>query len=322
MNLGSPGAGDPVRWHVPSNGAVRNGPSIYWTNQMRGTNSGMDHFWFRGYSSTLGRWIVLDPAGLAAVNLANPQTWNRYAYVANDPLGLSDFLGLDTGGPCGDIRLTNIDGNGDGYYIGQGSCQDNVNGGESDSQSVIQQMENDNPNNNPVLQQCAQVGIYCGPPSGYGAPGGGGGGVVGSLPNVPQAPTKLAPPPNHDCGGQALGSFAVHAGVDALGLIPGVKFAQMLFSGSTDAAQAMNAMQMGFLAVSAGSAVNSGDQMGAGLGFAGAAVSVAQSSAGLMAATGELLPGAGEFIAATSIGYDAYHAFNQYFNCSDSEEPW
>jgi hypothetical protein len=35
-----------------------------------------------------------DPAGLAAVNPANPQSWNRYAYVLNAPTELTDPLGL------------------------------------------------------------------------------------------------------------------------------------------------------------------------------------------------------------------------------------
>ncbi len=35
-----------------------------------------------------------DPAGLAAVDLTNPQTWNRYAYVANNPLSTVDPLGM------------------------------------------------------------------------------------------------------------------------------------------------------------------------------------------------------------------------------------
>jgi hypothetical protein len=41
-----------------------------------------------------GRWLVPDPAGLAAVDLTNPQTWNRYAYVANNPLSRIDPFGL------------------------------------------------------------------------------------------------------------------------------------------------------------------------------------------------------------------------------------
>lgn len=40
-----------------------------------------------------GRWPSPDPLGVAAVNPANPQTWNRYAYVYNNPLLLTDVSG-------------------------------------------------------------------------------------------------------------------------------------------------------------------------------------------------------------------------------------
>src|SRR5581483_10647969 len=36
-----------------------------------------------------------DPVGLAAVDPTNPQTWNRYAYVTNNPVSLVDPLGLE-----------------------------------------------------------------------------------------------------------------------------------------------------------------------------------------------------------------------------------
>ena len=51
-------------------------------------------FLYRQYSPTQGRWLVPDPAGLAAVDITNPQTWNRYAYVGNNPLSNVDPLGL------------------------------------------------------------------------------------------------------------------------------------------------------------------------------------------------------------------------------------
>jgi RHS repeat-associated protein len=42
-----------------------------------------------------GRWIQPDPSGLSAVDITNPQSWNRYAYVNNNPLSNVDPTGLD-----------------------------------------------------------------------------------------------------------------------------------------------------------------------------------------------------------------------------------
>jgi RHS repeat-associated protein len=69
----------------------------------------LDDFTFRRYSPVQGRWISPDPAGLGAADPGNPQSWNRYAYVANKPLTYVDPLGLfmlccqqDDGGGGGD----------------------------------------------------------------------------------------------------------------------------------------------------------------------------------------------------------------------------
>jgi RHS repeat-associated protein len=56
--------------------------------------TGMYDFLFRQYSPSQSRWIVPDPAGLAAVDLTDPQTWNRYTYVSGNPLSNTDPLGL------------------------------------------------------------------------------------------------------------------------------------------------------------------------------------------------------------------------------------
>jgi RHS repeat-associated protein len=50
----------------------------------------------REQHSTEGRWISPDPAGINAVDPTNSQSWNRYAYVLNNPLSNIDPLGLDT----------------------------------------------------------------------------------------------------------------------------------------------------------------------------------------------------------------------------------
>src|ERR1700692_84814 len=49
----------------------------------------------RQYRSSQGRWLSPDPGGLAAVDFSNPQSWNRYAYVLNNPLSNIDPDGLD-----------------------------------------------------------------------------------------------------------------------------------------------------------------------------------------------------------------------------------
>lgn len=54
---------------------------------------------FRQYHPSQSRWISPDPAGLSAVDAGNPQSWNRYAYVMNNPLIFTDPSGLD---PCND----------------------------------------------------------------------------------------------------------------------------------------------------------------------------------------------------------------------------
>ncbi|MGB7729571.1 MAG: RHS repeat-associated core domain-containing protein, partial [Candidatus Acidiferrum sp.] len=53
----------------------------------------LDDFPAREYEN-VGRWPSPDPAGLAAVDPTNPQSWNRYAYVLNSPCSLVDPLGL------------------------------------------------------------------------------------------------------------------------------------------------------------------------------------------------------------------------------------
>ncbi len=57
------------------------------------SSSGVKHAIFREYSSTLGRWNAPDAYG-GSYDTANPQSFNRYSYVQNNPLGFLDPLGL------------------------------------------------------------------------------------------------------------------------------------------------------------------------------------------------------------------------------------
>lgn len=65
------------------------------TEDEHDSESGLEHAWFRKYSSALGRWMTPDPLGIDAADPANPQSWNRYAYVLNNPLKFVDPVGLD-----------------------------------------------------------------------------------------------------------------------------------------------------------------------------------------------------------------------------------
>ena len=71
----------------------------YFTGQQYDDESNLDHFWFRQYASTQGRWLTPDPAGLAAADPSNPQSLNRYAYVMNSPTLLVDPLGKNAANP-------------------------------------------------------------------------------------------------------------------------------------------------------------------------------------------------------------------------------
>ncbi|HEV2401025.1 MAG TPA: RHS repeat-associated core domain-containing protein [Candidatus Sulfotelmatobacter sp.] len=93
---------------------------VYDNEGMSGT---LLEFPFRKYSPGQGRWISPDPAGLSAVDPMNPQTWNRYAYVANNPLNAVDPSGLDCvylndeGSGVEAVDSGNCDSGSGGYYI-------------------------------------------------------------------------------------------------------------------------------------------------------------------------------------------------------------
>ena len=47
----------------------------------------------REYSDNVNRWMTPDPGGRKVVKLDDPQTWNMYAYVGNNPTTLNDPAG-------------------------------------------------------------------------------------------------------------------------------------------------------------------------------------------------------------------------------------
>ncbi len=66
--------------------------------ERRDADTGLDSTLFRMYASTQGRWLSPDPL---AGDILNPQSLNRYAYVANNPSNRIDPLGLLSSIFCG-----------------------------------------------------------------------------------------------------------------------------------------------------------------------------------------------------------------------------
>jgi len=62
------------------------------TGKERDSESGLDNFGARYNASTMGRFMTPDPMG---GHQEDPQTLNRYSYVRNNPLNLTDPKGLD-----------------------------------------------------------------------------------------------------------------------------------------------------------------------------------------------------------------------------------
>jgi RHS repeat-associated protein len=67
----------------------------HFTAKERDAESGNDYFNARYYSSAMGRFMSPDPIIQNDLRLLNPQRWNKYAYVINNPLILTDPTGLD-----------------------------------------------------------------------------------------------------------------------------------------------------------------------------------------------------------------------------------
>jgi RHS repeat-associated protein len=64
------------------------------TGKERDAETGLDYFGARYFSGAQGRFTSPDPDNLGAVK-SDPQSWNAYGYVRNNPLRFTDPLGLN-----------------------------------------------------------------------------------------------------------------------------------------------------------------------------------------------------------------------------------
>jgi RHS repeat-associated protein len=96
--FGSEILGSEAGWRSSVSGyGIDSGIRQKFTGQERDTESTLDFLQARYLSSPQGRFTSADP-GNAGANPADPQSWNGYAYVNNNPLANTDPDGLDGGG--------------------------------------------------------------------------------------------------------------------------------------------------------------------------------------------------------------------------------
>jgi RHS repeat-associated protein len=87
--------------YAPYGETFAGGGDQSFTGQDQDTAKGLYDFLYRRESQVQGRWLSPDPSGLNAASFADPQSWNRYAYVGNRPLTTTDPDGLGTPSGCG-----------------------------------------------------------------------------------------------------------------------------------------------------------------------------------------------------------------------------
>lgn len=61
------------------------------TGKERDAESGLDYFGARNDASSVGRFMTPDPLHIMKQKLIDPQQWNMYAYVRNNPLRFVDL---------------------------------------------------------------------------------------------------------------------------------------------------------------------------------------------------------------------------------------
>ncbi len=85
--------GTPLNESPPAGGTI-GGTNRRFTTYDRSVATGLDYAVNRHYDSQQGRFTQVDPAGMRATSLQDPQTLNLYAYCANDPINKIDPSGL------------------------------------------------------------------------------------------------------------------------------------------------------------------------------------------------------------------------------------
>lgn len=276
------------------------------TGQTRETlpTSDLYDFLFRQYNAIQGRWMVPDPAGLAAVDIANPQTWNKYGYVGNQPLSNVDQMGL---GPCGSDpecfkqwALSQESSHASAVNQGpSGTNWDSLRLMQINVYSGSSQLID---GGHPYLGQVAFTDLsnpFVGPSGGLGSYSGG---ATTANNGQQQKPSAL------DCAGQAALAKGLSIGLDVVGMIP----VGNLVSGVASEAQSLNQAHSAVVALAGiGTSLMSKDPIGGSSAAATFGISVAR---GLLPAA-KMIPGLGNALSVGTSIYDAAGAVKAYQQC-------
>jgi len=165
------------------------------TGDEHDSESNLEHTQFRQLSSAEGRWLSPDPY-LGSMDLTNPQSLNRYAYVGNNPLNAVDPNGLD--------------GFGDGNLPSFGWCQ---------ADPIFCALFTGS-----AHEFCVFIGL-CGEGSGPSGGSGGSGGSPNGGPTQPTSDPGVNPSGKPPLSGETLGiPNSVHIQLptilQTLGLVP------------------------------------------------------------------------------------------------------
>jgi len=289
---------------------------LHFTGQDWDSESSLTHFLFRQLSTTQGRWITPDPAGMSAVSPGDPQTWNRYAYVGNMPLNAVDPMGLQIGGgndvfgsartslgfdefdlaamgllPLGGpgagncpAQFTGCSQTTGGYTIGVG-----VGGSSYIHASVL------------VPQNCGDIICWAVTDQWVDLQQ-----LVGNNPannGTPQKPTTA------HCVGQALAAKGLSIALDIAGAVPAFG---NLFSGTVEGIQALNAGYYGTVALAnAGNTLLNPSASGA----ASTAATIGLTVGSLALNGSKVIPVVGNLVSLGTAVYDTTKAVQAYQQC-------
>ena len=95
------------------------------TGKERDAESGLDNFDFRYYASTMGRFMSPDDGDGGDASPSNPQSWNLYSYVQNNPITSTDPDGHD----C--VTQTRTSNTTETVSVSSGTCSGNVGDGQT-----------------------------------------------------------------------------------------------------------------------------------------------------------------------------------------------